>query len=229
MKISTFKLSCTVFVAMVLFFTSEAWAIGLGLYGSAGSGSADVKINCSGCDTFKNDAKHIGFGFILDTTVAQDALYTYRLNISYEQLMFQNKLDSTDEVELDSLVIDNDFGFGVVRKKKVRLWLGPELRVSYSSGKVKDTNIDIDLGGFGVGPVIGVNINLGNVVTLGIKSGYLMTWYTGERSCSGCSTHTVNISEGLPFINFALIFRIRDTYTNDSIKNPVPLLNKTNQ
>jgi hypothetical protein len=110
---------------------------------------------------------------------------------------------------MKGLVIDNDFGFGVVRSGLIRLWLGPELRITYLSGD--DSGFDYDQSGFGIGPAAGVNVNLGDAMALAFKVGYLFNSYSGEMKgktpMASTSDASYTMTEGLPTVNLALIFR----------------------
>jgi len=62
--------------------------------------------------------------------------------------------------------------------------------------------------------VLGVNINLGKVVTLAFDSGFRFRKYfgNGEYNGNSYSDVTYDVSESLPFVNFSIILRIGDMY-----------------
>jgi len=203
----------------VIFFTSSAMAIGLGFYLNPGifGGEADwtLETDYSAFDyEYKKDTEHTGYGFVLDTAVAKNKLFNYRLNLGMEEFTHK-KGDSNTEYEFDSFVIDNTFGFAVFKNKLVRLWLGPQIRVSFSDGELKNSDRDISLFGFGIGPVFGANFNLGKVFTPAVTIGYRYTGYAGtgeNKTSSSSSEYDYTISETTLFFNVALLFRMGDMY-----------------
>ncbi len=199
----------------VIFFTSSAMAIGLGFYLNPGifGGEADWTREDPISSDFKKDTEHTGYGFVLDTAVAKNKLFNYRLNLGMEEFTSKGGANPA-EYELDSFVIDNTFGFAVFKNKLVRLWVGPQIRLSFTSGKIKNLNdFDISLFGFGIGPVFGANFNLGKVFTPAVTIGYRYTGYagTGEDKISNYECD-YTISETALFVNIALLFRIGDMY-----------------
>lgn len=210
-KILSFQILIAFFVT--LFFVSSASALGLGFYGSLGSGSGDLEVDPeAGTDyEFDTDNEHRSFGFVLDTAVAKDKVFNYRLQVGLDKWEEENS-DTGDKFEIDGFVVENDFGFGVVRRESFRLWLGPTLRIEYGEGIYNDnTDEEAAFFGIGVGPVIGVNFNFGRIFTLGLKSGYLFEGYGGAgKDLFEGDRYT--ISSRQIFINAAIIFRINDTF-----------------
>jgi len=201
----------------VIFFTSSAMAIGLGFYLNPGifGGEADWTLESTGYkpSDYTQDTEHTGFGFVLDTAVAKNSLFNYRLNLGMEEFTSEGGAN-TAEYELDSFVIDNTFGFAVFKNKLVRIWLGPQIRVSISDGEIKDfEDFDISLFGFGIGPVFGANFNLGKVFTPAVTIGCRYTSYfgTGESKISSYECD-YTITETTLFFNVALLFRMGDMY-----------------
>ena len=75
----------------------------------------------------------VGFEFVLDTAVARNTVFNYRLNLGYE------KFESKDaDLDMESIIVDNTFGFAAFRNKVVRLWLGPQVRFSYTHDEQDD-------------------------------------------------------------------------------------------
>jgi len=182
--------------------TTEVRAYGLGVYGSYGYGSADWPKE--GDSRPDKDDNHYSVGLVFDTAVAKDKLFNYRLNIGYEKLTAKPG-EGMISYDLNGVVIDNDFGFGLIRNERIRFWAGPEVRLQYLSGRATIGGIDlwnINLFGVGIGPVIGLNYNFGSIVTLGLKGGYLYNYYTGTGSSSD-----LYAKENLFFVNAAIIFR----------------------
>jgi hypothetical protein len=203
------------FMFLVCLGSSNAQAIGLGLYGSYGAGSETWE----GVDTkhsFNKDTTRTGVGFVLATAVAKDSLFNYQLNLGYHQYEFK-----PDGFKLTGYSMAHDFGFGVVRTQDVKLWLGPELKIDYGSGS--QSSIDYYNVEFGIGPALGVNLHLGDFVTLALKGGYLFNWGATAKDCknNSCSDSGFTLSGGEPFINFAIIFRFGDNFSKKQINKDI--------
>lgn len=200
-------------IVLCVFLASSAMAVGIGFYTGYGKGSTDWEID-DDWNTYDLNAEseRVGFGFVLDTAVAKDRIFNYRLKLGYEDRI--DKFDDGDKVKLKGFVWSNAFGFGVVRTPVFRLWLGPQLDVSYYKGHPEGyDNFDIRLVGIGFGPVIGANINIGSVVTLSLDGGFQF------KSCGGIGEDNNNyyyedydIWDDTGFVNFAVIFRFGDRY-----------------
>ena len=208
------------FVLIVLvFFASNAHAIGFGFNMTGGGGSTNWEAEDWWDGTkvadFDTDDSRVGFGFIFDTTVAKDRLFNYRLNIGPEAVDYD--VDGGGTFETRGWFMAHDFGFGIVRKENLRLWVGPEVRLSYSEGELDtDNSSSIDVITMGIGPVLGLNLNLGRTVTLAFKVGALAMssfgtlefvdeWgYEDEPDLYGDGSYG--------FANVGLIFRLGDDY-----------------
>ena len=211
-------INCFAVFLLCSFFPADAMAVGLGFNVSAGGGSTDWEAEDwwgDSYDVFDTDDSRVGFGFIFDTTVAKDRLFNYRLNIGTEAVDYETEGGST--FETSGWFMAHDFGVGIVRKKSLRLWIGPELRISHSEGELDtDNSSSIDVITIGIGPVLGLNLNLGRTVTLAFKVGALAmsslgTWefvdpwgYEDEFDLNGDGSHT--------FANVGIIFRLGDNY-----------------
>ena len=195
-------------------------AVGLGIYiPTVGSGTSTVKINDEDYEIDGVDNSHFGFGFVLDTKVANPGVFNYRLHIGYESFDLGNKGMVDLEDNFSRFSIDNTFGFAVLQSSVVRLWLGPQIRISYM-GYSDDYN-DINMIGFGFAPVLGANFNMGRVFTLAPELGYRFSIFAGTNSYSyedfygsysEDTDFTVNGSEF--YIKLNIIFRISDYYDN---------------
>jgi len=159
-------------------FVSGSSATGFGVYGLLGSGRTE----------FHEDTDYAGWGFVYDTAVAKKNVFNYRLNFGYERL----RVDSAFGKEsFSGYVLDSDFGLGIVRNDSVRLWLGPEVRIA---------KLDTEWG-FGLGPVAGLNLHAGEIVTIIIKAGYRWMSYSDLIYSSMDESHG--------FVSIGLMFRLR--------------------
>lgn len=121
-------------VGFIVAITASSMALGLGGYMTVGGGSSTYDFSMfeyySSKNMFDSSNLAIGGGFVLDTNAAGNQLFNYRLKIGGER----NWVDREEEMKLSRLHIQNAFGFGIVRTRWVRFWLGPTLGGSYTCG-----------------------------------------------------------------------------------------------
>ena len=217
-----------IMAALVMLFysllTSNAMAIGLGFKITGGSGESDWNYDSLFQDTtgtyssegdFSSDDSYSGFGFVFDTNLAKDKLFNYRLEIGFEDKEYKTK--GGGKIELDGIHIINDFGFGIIRSENLRLWIGPELKLTQLSDEDNSWDSNMDIMEFSYGPVIGLNFNPGNLLTVAMKTGYLFSQFTGDSYYYTTDSSLDNDYDGdgsSYFFTLALIFRINDNYSN---------------
>ncbi len=217
-------------VFATIIFSVPVMAIGLGGSFTAGVAKAywtDLETEGSGTAAF------YGGSFIFDTAVAKNSLFNYRANFAIQAIDADTESDSVEEgeklkykTEGMRYALFNSFGFGVVRTSSVRFWLGPQFGLHYQDADTTETasrlwnvtyvgttpvplyrdvktKTDDNGVGFSLGLVLGLNINIGPVFTLGLDGG-----------CRGFFTATSEVANAGPegFVNVSLIFRISDTY-----------------
>lgn len=157
------------FVALVLWslcLPTNSWAVGLGPFFEYGRG---VGVLEDGGD-IDFDTNRYSVGFALDTAVARDTLFNYRLNLgySYREQMF----DGGGDFESHGLTLNNIFGFGVYRSDRARVWLGPSIR--FNTDVLTDLPEDLDIVDLGVGGglALGANIHTSAAGSVGFTFGY---------------------------------------------------------
>lgn len=187
---------CALVVTVLLAFAPSAWATGLGLYfeyGNVPDGQFDMSF---GDLNYEED--NFGTGFSVDTNVATDSVFNYRLDVGYQRV--QQDLGRFGTTNSDGLVLDNAFGFGVFRNEHVRLWIGPSVRLNFDFFDGADA---FDFG-VGAGPAIGLNIHTGDLISLGITTGYHFSYavFVVDGSATGLEGY-----ESLLFLKFHLLFR----------------------
>jgi hypothetical protein len=188
---------------------SSASALGLGAYYNQGWGDGEVEYDDWDDDDYnhydfddidiENDYKTRMIGFMLDTNVARDSIFNYRLNIALDEMEPKSGKD------IDGYVMDHTFGFGVLRNQNVRLWIGPQINLSYY------TDDDFDMFGLGFGPAIGVNIHAGDKISFTVTSGYKYNFLIGSEDRYDDDFDFTGY-EGQYYINFGVLFRINDVY-----------------
>lgn len=207
---------------LILFFTlafmaSNASAIGFGFDLSAGVGDTDWEEEDWGTYPssnryFSSDDSTATFAYFLDTNVAKDKLFNYRLTFGWEKSEFD--MDAIgDTLEADGLFMSHDFGFGFFRSKNMRIWTGPELRFSRLKGEFrrnKDVRADVNV--FAFGPVVGANFRVGKTVFFAVKGGLLVTEVNGDGRSMATDDLDYDADGTYSFFSIAVIFRTGDTY-----------------
>ncbi len=193
-----------VLVMALMISATSVWSAGIGFYGATGSGSADWESDTS---DWEDDHDFTEFGFLFDTAVAQNSSFNYRMTIGYKNLSIEQ--DDGDEFEADGYTWGHTFGFALAKTRFFRLWFGPKLEFSYLNEE--DLGYDLDYLGAGIGPALGLNLHAGPVVTFAITGGYQYTWYNVEGTYYGID-EDYDVTEGMPYANAAIIFRMGDNY-----------------
>ncbi|MFH0977448.1 MAG: hypothetical protein V1874_16840 [Spirochaetota bacterium] len=205
--------------ASVLMFSSSLFAFGLGLYGTGAKGTADWTYEDQeypyGEYDVKSDVSKIGGGFILDSNLAYDRLFNYRLHIGYSKIKIDN--DTGSDIKGWDYHCYNSFGFGVFRSEPVRIWLGPQIGFGFIDGEY-DNDLYNDTNEFGtvffaLGIIAGVNFNMGDVFTLAIDGGYRYSWHGGwatMANTSGTIDQDYDVTGKMKeaFVDVSVIFRI---------------------
>ena len=189
---------------------SNAHAMGYGAYLSYGGGASNWTAERNyGEWEFGMDDTAIGIGFVLDTAAARDTLFNYRLELGFEALNATTTV-SKEKYHLYGLAMTHDYGFGIVRTRGLRLWLGPELKFALLGGGLEDDDtFDMTMVYFGLGPAVGLNFNIGNRFTLAVKTSYLLQLFSGvgESENLYIEDATYSGSSGRFVVNFAIMFR----------------------
>ena len=202
----------TTFAVAILspvFGATPAQATGYGLYFDYALGPVDPDPNWV---PVSYDTGRIGVGLAIDTAVAQDKLYNYRMNLGYEQV--RDKFNGTTFSKFNGGSFENIFGFGVYRSKLMRIWLGPALRLGVGvldknsipgAGSVQGDMINLTAGG---GISAGINLHTGDIgsaaFTIGYQYAYQGRFITGGGV--GIPTYLKGRDQRVNF-NFAYFFR----------------------
>jgi hypothetical protein len=160
---------------------SPSSALGLGAYFEFLHGEGEIDF--LGVEHLDFDSDKFGFGFALDTNLAQNRLFNYRLTAGYQHtdrdlddFNLGGILSSLDNRDADGFSFNNAFGFGLWRGPQHRLWAGPAIRLAVDVFDVDDdlTSTDVDIVDFSIGggPTIGLNLHAGENVTVGLTVGY---------------------------------------------------------
>lgn len=234
------------FVALLLLFpASQASAVSFGVYGEWSTGSQsfdfidgidlDVAYWTPGCDSFCTqlyvpgtdfDQSQWSLGALLDTNVAKDSLFGYRLEIGYEratkqangavyQTLFNTgnlafSANTIPDVIGNGFEINNIFAFGVLRRERFKLWLGPNLRLGFQAYQYPLLGTGYEFSA-GAGVRAGVNYHVSDRVSLSLTAGYTYVGRVGAvpfGNASGRFDDSGYTQGGNMFgINLAVILR----------------------
>ena len=159
----------------------SAMALGLGGYYTSGWGEGSVNAENDDNDEwdFDTDFERRGYGLVLDTNLAKDRLVNLRVNLA--NYNYQDQDRSKNVLELDGGQLGVDLGFGFIRNKHMRIWVGPEMTISYAEGGIEENDDwDYYFINVGLGPVLGANFHLGDRISLGLKVGWLYEQFIGK-------------------------------------------------
>lgn len=191
--------------------TMQAHGVGFGVYAKGGGGDADF--DSSNNDTVvSTDTEQTAFGIMLDTNLVKPKLFNYRLGLEKGTLRYKS---FGGDLEMDETAMTHDFGFALVRDSNLRLWAGPQLRISSQDGSAAGNTLSGV--GFGLGPVLGMNWRFAKGIALTASAGYLASFYVLEGDVTytytdpyGSYSYTLQESYGVThhntFFNVGLTF-----------------------
>lgn len=208
------------FLAAMLLGAPRADAVSLGLYGSAGGGLAEWDQSGTGRFDDRRDSTHVGYGFVIDTAGSRDLL-AYRLGVGYEKIVHEADFDNPRLV-LRGIVVDQDLTLDLIGGPGLRLWFGPELRLGAFRGEPDGAaGGNVDFAALGLGPVMGVDYQVGPSLALSWKLGYLLTGYAGTQRDASRYDRDLSIGEGHAYLALSLLFRTWD-YERPDPPRPAP-------
>lgn len=205
---------------------SPAHAVGIGLYGSFGKGTADwyepASFYSGPYQTFNTDSNHKAFGLAMDTHLGGSRLFNYHLSLGYDTFTMKDFLivpynysgTPTEPLQTDlkmkGFVLSHAFGFGGQLTPHSRLWLGPELRFQWAKGKPVP-GVDVEMFGVGIGPAVGFNMNFRNRFSVVIKTGYQFISYdadvNGNLDATTSLSRNYDPDEKLFYVNLEFFVR----------------------
>ncbi len=195
-----------------LLLQGNAFAVGLGFYGTVQGGEGDWEEEDNGPDFEYDDGdtSRVGFGFTFDTAVLKDDVFNYRLNAGFEAFDADFVAGSfSDTAELGGIAVDNSFGFGLLRTENVRLWAGPRVRVAIYGGEFEsNSGDDIVLFEFGVGGVIGANFKVGPTVAFAVETGVMFSGYGGGSEDRVGTGYDLTGDNSNLFLNGGVLFML---------------------
>jgi hypothetical protein len=182
---------------MLIFSASGAWAIGIGVYGTGGLAKDFITLSYMTNVDLKTHDYYGGAGIILDTAVAKDELFGYRLRLEYNQFNVKELKTGVELKGYNYIGMYHTFDFGIIRTELIRFWIGPQIGLSYTFGERRIPFTDafglsfvsvtyplkLRAVGFDALLATGVNFNLEKMMTIFIDlgAGYMGKYNTNEK------------------------------------------------
>lgn len=203
--------------ALLAFSSGRAEAaVAMGPYLDLSGGSGTFEWDSDNYE-FDVDVGSGGIGFALDTAPSYQSNFNYRLNIGLEAQDLED--DYGDTLEMGGVVVENVFGFAVVRQEDFRWWVGPLVRFGWYSGETDDyydsfgdrTRTEADLFEFGVGMATGINMRVGPHTYIAPSAGVRFIGASGTGTIKNLDQRTqyeddLEGSMTTLFVNFSLLF-----------------------
>ncbi len=211
MKASSFFLSAIIFLAA----WSSASAIGIGLVvkdTSNGTQSDRLSFLSSPIAFLFN--RLAGTDLTLDTALAEDKLFNYRLGIDCDTLYSEShNMFFNSPYYVNRFTCTNTFGFGLIRKNFVRIWIGPQVASSYEfryhNKYVSDAALYNKFGA-----VAGINIHANAAITLSLEMGFRAP-INIDLTGSGVTAYANNKIE--PILGFKIMFGSFDSFLHSGM------------
>ena len=217
--------------ALLLAVPMVASAAGMGVYvpfsvGDTVSVTNTVDNYDIDYDTTNNMKSAVGIGLVFDSNLGKDKLFNYRVGLEYQsQSVDTGSFESGPEYSCNDSFCDysrinlvQTFGFGVLRTQTVRLWVGPRINLAmnyqstdYDTGYYTNTYSEASFE-IGIAPAVGVNVNLGRLVTLAFDvdyrfAGIVGAWDDGENFSGTYSGGAKGATA-----RFSVLFRFGETF-----------------
>lgn len=201
--------------AVMMVITQSAQAAGIGFYGTGGA--AFMNWQYKGEKGGSSTDYFYGGGLVIDSTVARDQIFGYRLTLGYEQYVVTYPEYDAESDPIHRFSMSHTFGFGVLRSEMVRLWIGPRIGLHYLYKH--DSGYSIDAAGVDCLLGMGLNINAGDTFTFFFDLGF---GYMGIYNIN----HSGEIGNAFGLDGkMGFMFRIGDTYR----AKPAPIEVKVEQ
>ncbi len=234
-------------LAFLCILPHSLFAYGFGAYGTISPDITSFHGISSGSSGGGGNLKadySLGFGLVLDSAVAKNERFNYRLSLEYNNMIsWGNRF--FDSYSRNTVMMINTFGFALWTSKFMRLWMGPELVLGYKFYSRSDryfypasifgsnayrSRVESErIGIANIGAVLGINFNMGSAFTIlfetGLRGGMSIGNY--ERKEKGF-TYLYNVA--LPinkdssydsgggnidfFAKVGFMFRVRDRYAD---------------
>ncbi|MEN8303712.1 MAG: outer membrane beta-barrel protein [Campylobacterota bacterium] len=129
-----------------------------------------------------------GLGIAFATNLGQERVFGYKFALEFTNPKSKTWTNSSDKIEML-----HTFEFGIARTQDVKFWIGPRINMGYET--FDNSSYERDGIEFGVGPAVGININLGQQFTIAFDIDYKYAWQGGSWStASGDGTYESDIT-----------------------------------
>ena len=201
------KTSIRILAFVMLSLTGlNANAIGFGLYTTASnSGTAEWDYPNTVND-FETDVDQKEIGIVMDTAVASDNIFNYRLQLASVKTSYERQ--GFNDIEMEGKIMTHTFGFAVVRNQTMRLWIGPQ--ISLRDLDSKDNNLPLEIDGGGLQAAAGINLYISPSLSLTGELGYSIS--NNYHVDSDTAFGHLDIEEDRSFFNVGIIYRFGDNY-----------------
>jgi len=188
------------FILLLLIAPSTSLAMGIGYFYASGSGDSITRIE--GSPDSRDPLDISGNGLFLDSNLGKDKTFNYRLEFGSGEYGVKDQT-------FDGLVMIHDFGFSPYRSKWFRLWAGPEVMLN----SIDDTASaeSPKLFGFGMGPAIGINLNISRRLSFTLKAAYIYQTLTGHMKVGGI-TQDLTTEDEFAYASVALVLRLGERF-----------------
>lgn len=112
----------------IIIVANDTYAVGIGIYATGGTAMSNWMVEN---ENFGSSTDYcFGGGLLIDTAVAKNKLFNYRMAIGYEWYgsnnpsLYNVKPDYNFAHKFD---MSHTFGLGIYRTKTLRFWVGPEV------------------------------------------------------------------------------------------------------
>jgi hypothetical protein len=167
---------------IVLSSISGLYALGVGGYISGKGGVSTLKIG----DTNSSVDYSVGAGFVLDTAVATNEVFNYRLAVGYENSV-KSGVPFFSTWSTHRISFSNVLGYAFYRSKYLRVWMGPQIGLACQFVNAKDKEIqsspntigyrirfhsdNFAIFSLGFGAVLGINVHPADNFTISFEIG----------------------------------------------------------
>jgi hypothetical protein len=167
-------LALLVLLSLLLFaLPTSAGGIGGSFSYSDGDGEVDdVDDFFADLDT---SADYFEVGFTYDSNLASDRLFNYRMSANLQLVDQELSFGPiSGDIEGTGFSLNQLFGFGLVRTKNVRIFVGPTIHLGVTVFDDEVAGIDIEelLIVAAIGPEVGMNLHIGRHLTVSLTGYY---------------------------------------------------------
>ncbi len=176
-----------------IFLLMLTLSIGLSAVGLSIGPEFGFDFGTSDIDVYNNNRSSDDFGstqwrlnIMVDTGVCKYVRVNYRCRVGYGQI--HRTYDSLDwDLLYDVFSTEHSVGIGLIRKKNMRLWLGPSIQLEMMSMEDSETDDqdyenlnESSVFGVGLGPTVGFNLRTSEEFAVGMELGFKYKFEIGD-------------------------------------------------